>query len=88
MFFGIVLMFVAKDFVRDCFVAQIYAPKCACARRNSRISARGSASDAEQNPSILGLGYEHWNYPKEHVSVAKFKFSRHTRISGARAVSG
>ena len=28
MFFGIVPMFVLKDFVRDCFVAQIYAKMC------------------------------------------------------------
>ena len=35
-------MFVAKDFVRDCFVAQIpiYAPKCACAPEFAHICAR------------------------------------------------
>ena len=28
MFFGIILMFVLKDFVRDCFVAQVRAKMC------------------------------------------------------------
>ena len=32
MFFGIVPMFVQKDFVQDCFVgSRRFAPKCACA---------------------------------------------------------
>ena len=38
MFFGIVLMFVAKDFVRDCFVAQIRAKMCV--RAGIRASLR------------------------------------------------
>ena len=59
MFFGIVLMFVAKDFVRDCFVAQIRAKMCV--RAGIRASLREEAT-----PSKI-LGYEHWNSPKEHV---------------------
>ena len=38
LFFGIVPMFALKDFVHDCFIAQIRAKMCA--RRNSRISAQ------------------------------------------------
>ena len=59
MFFGIVLMFVAKDFVRDCFIAQIRAKMCV--RAGIRASLREEAT-----PSKI-LAYEHWNSPKKHV---------------------
>ena len=54
MSFGVVPMFVAKDFVRDCFVIRrAVTRQNVHARRNSRISARGS--DAEQNPWLRTL---------------------------------
>ena len=59
MFFGIVLMFVLKDFVRDCFVAQICAKMCV------RAVIRAYLRDEAIRNKILG--YEHWNYPKEHA---------------------
>ena len=44
MFFGIVSMFVARDFVRNCFRSNAssrrYAPKCACAPEFAHICAR------------------------------------------------
>ena len=59
MFFGIVSMFVAKDFVRDCYVAQIRAKMCVSA------GIRAYLRD-EATPSKI-VYYEHWNYLKEHA---------------------
>ena len=62
MSFGIVPMFVAKDlkdFVRDCFVAQLRAKMCM--RAGIRAYLREEAT-----PSKI-LSYEHWNYPKGHA---------------------
>ena len=59
MFFGIVTMFVAKDFVRDCYVAQIRAKMCVSA------GIRAYLRD-EATPSKI-VYYEHWNYLKEHA---------------------
>ena len=59
MFFGIIPMFVSKDFVRDCFVAQIRAKMCV------RAGIRAYLRDEAIRNKILG--YEHWNYPKEHA---------------------
>ena len=59
MFFGIVPMFVLKDFVQDCFVAQICAKMCV--RAVIRAYLRDEAIRKKN------LGYEHWNYPKEHA---------------------
>ena len=56
MFFGIVAMFVLKDFVRDCFVAQICAKMCV------RAGICAYLRDEAIRNKILG--YEHWNYPK------------------------
>ena len=42
MFFGIVLMFVAKDFVQYCFVAQIRAKMCM--RAGIRVYLRKEAT--------------------------------------------
>ena len=50
---------VAKDFVQDCFVAQI--------RAKMRMSAGIRACLCEEATPSKILGYEHWNYPKEHV---------------------
>ena len=52
-------MFVLKDFVRDCFVAQIRAKMCV------RAGIRAYLRD-EATPNKI-LGYEHWNYLKEHA---------------------
>ena len=59
MFLEIVPMFVAKDFVRDCFVAQIRAKMCV------RAGIRAYLRDLVTPSKILG--YEHWNYLKEHA---------------------
>ena len=59
MFVGIVLMFVLRDFVQDCFVAQICAKMCV------RAVIRAYLRDEAIRNKILG--YEHWNYPKEHA---------------------
>ena len=59
MFFGIVPMFLLKDFVQDCFVAQICAKMCV------RAVIRAYLRDEAIRNKILG--YEHWNYPKEHA---------------------
>ena len=59
MFFGIVPMFVLKDFVQDFFVAQI------CAKMYVRAVIRAYLRDEAIRNKILG--YEHWNYPKEHA---------------------
>ena len=63
MFFGIVPMFVLKDFVWDCFVAQICAKTC--------VPAVIRAYLRDEAMPILNkiLKYEHWNYnyPKEHA---------------------
>ena len=61
-------MFVAKDFVRNCFVAQIRAAMCM--RAGIRAYLREEAT-----PSKI-LGYEHWNYPKEHVYQLNFQLKR------------
>ena len=52
-------MFLAKDFVQDRFVAQILAKMC------MRAWIRAYLRE-EATPSKI-LGYEHWNYPKEHA---------------------
>ena len=59
MFFGIVPMLVEKDFVQDCFVAQICAKMCV------RAVIRAYLRDEVIRNKILK--YEHWNYPKEHA---------------------
>ena len=59
MFFGIVPMFVLKDFVQDCFIAQICAKMCV------RAVIRAYLRDEAIRNKILG--YEHWNYPKEYA---------------------
>ena len=46
-FYGIVPMFVLKDFVRDCFVARAYMRQNVRTRRNLRDEAIGYP---EQNP--------------------------------------
>ena len=66
MFFWIFPMFVAKDFVRDWFVAQIRAK--ICMRAGIRAYLR------EETALSKNLGYEHWNYPKEHA----YQFSAQT----------
>ena len=53
-------MFVLEDFVRDCSVAHIIRAKM-CVRARIRAYLR-----AEATPSKI-LGYEHWNYLKEHA---------------------
>ena len=58
-------MFVAKDFVRDCFVAQLRAKMCM--RAGIRAYLREEAT-----PSKI-LGYEHWNYPKGHAYQFQLK---------------
>ena len=52
-------MFVLKDFVRDCFVAQICAKMCVRAVNRAYLH-----DEAIQNKI---LAYEHWKYPKEHA---------------------
>ena len=52
-------MFVPKDFVQECFVAQIHAKMCV------RAGIRAYLRD-EATPSEI-LGYEDWNYLKEHA---------------------
>ena len=59
MLFGIVTMFVPKDFVLDCFVAQI------CARSGAHAHFGAYLRD-EAIPNKI-LYYEHWNYSKEHA---------------------
>ena len=54
-------MFVTKDFVRDCFVAQLRAKMCM--RAGIRAYLREEAT-----PSKI-LGYEHWNYPKGRLKL-------------------
>ena len=49
-------MFVIKDFVRDCFVAQI------CAKMSVRAGIRAYLRDEAIQNKILGL--KHCNYPK------------------------
>ena len=51
-------MFVAKDSVGNCFVAQIRAKMCIGAGIRAYLRE-------EATPSKI-LGYEHWYYPKEH----------------------
>ena len=59
MLFGIVPMFASKDFVPDCFFAQICA--------NSGAHAHfGAYLRDEAIPNKI-LKYEHWNYSKEHA---------------------
>ena len=55
----IVPMFVLKDFVRDCFIAQMCAKMC----------LRAGICAYLRDEAILNkvLGYEHWRYPKEHA---------------------
>ena len=72
MLFGIVTMFVPKDFVLDCFVAQICA--------NSGAHAHfGAYLRDEAIPNKI-LYYEHWNYSKEHA----YQFSAQTVKTEAR----
>ena len=54
-------MLVAKDLVRDCFVAQIRA----------KISVRAGIRAYLRDEATLRkiLGFEHWNYLKEHASA-------------------
>ena len=59
MFVGIVPMFVLKDFVQDCFVAQICAKMCV------RAVIRAYLRDEAIRNKILD--YDHWNYPKQHA---------------------
>ena len=56
MFFGIVPIVVLKDFVRDCFVAQI------CAKMYVRAGIRAYLRDEAIWNKILEL--KHLNYPK------------------------
>ena len=72
MFFGIIPMFVLKYFVQDCFVAQICAKMCV------RAVIRAYLRDEAIRNKIRG--YEHWNYPKEHV----YQFSAQTVKTEAR----
>ena len=62
MFFGIVPMFVQKDFVQDCFVAQICAK--ICVRAVIRAYLR---DEAIRNKILKYIKYERWNYPKKHA---------------------
>ena len=59
MFFGVVPTFVAKDFARRRFLAQICA--------NSGAHAHFGAYLRDEAISNKILGYKHWNYPKEHM---------------------
>ena len=52
-------MFVAKDFARRCLLAQICANSCAHAHFGAYLR--------DEALSNRILGYEHWNYPKEHA---------------------
>ena len=52
-------MFVDKDFLQNCFVAQIRAKMCMPAGIHAYLRE-------EATPSKI-LSYEHWNYPKEHA---------------------
>ena len=75
MFFGIVLMFVAKNFVRDCFVAQIRAKMLNVhARRNSRMSTR-VARGSDATPSKI-LGYNIGTIPKNMSTKFQLKRSK------------
>ena len=56
--------FVLKDFVRDCFIAQICTKMCVRAVIHAYLR-----DEAIQN---IILGYEHWNYPKEHALPTNF----------------
>ena len=59
MFFGKVPMFVLKDLISDCFVAQICA--------NYGAHAHFGANLRDEAILIKILLYKHWNYPKEHA---------------------
>ena len=72
MFFGIVPMFLLKDFVPNCFVAQI------CANYGAHAHFGAYLRD-EPIPNKILL-YEHWNYPKEHA----YQFLAQTVKSEAR----
>ena len=69
-------MSVLKDFVRDCFVAQIRAKMCV------RAGIRAYLRD-EATPNKI-LGYEHWNYLKEHAYTPP---GRATQVAGATQVA-
>ena len=68
MFFGIVPMFVLKDFVQDCFVAQICAKMCV------RAVLRAYLRDEAIQNKILG--YEHWNYHIPKNMLTNFELKR------------
>ena len=65
-------MFVLKDFVPNCFVAQI------CANYGAHAHFGAYLRD-EAIPNKI-LSYEHWNYPKEHA----YQFLAQTVKSEAR----
>ena len=65
-------MFVLKDFVPNCFVAQI------CANYGAHAHFGAYLRD-EAIPNKI-LSYEHWNYPKEHA----YQFLAQTGKSEAR----
>ena len=54
-------MFIAKDFIRDCFVAQERAKMCIRAEIRAYLRE-------EAKPSKI-LDYQHWTYSKEHVDT-------------------
>ena len=64
-------MFVLKDFVRDCFIAQICAKMC----------LRAGICAYLRDEAILNkvLGYEHWRYPKEHAHQFTIRSPRRAR---------
>ena len=72
MFFGIVQMFVLKDFVRDCgdcFVAQI------CAKITLRAVIRAYLRDeAIRNKILVLIGYEHDIGTIEHKRTCLLQF--------------
>ena len=61
-------MFVLKDFVQDCFVAQICAKMCA------RAVIRAYLRDEAIRNKILG--YEHWNYPNTKNMLTNFELDQ------------
>ena len=51
-----------------------YAPKCACAPEFAHICAM--IDEATPSKILKILGYEHWNYLKEHAYQFNFELNR------------
>ena len=52
-------MFVLKNFVQDCFIAQMRAKMCVRAGIRAHLREEATLSKI--------LRYEHWNYLNEHA---------------------